>query len=85
MTRQVAVTSVVAVVLWVIGSITVLIGIVTRVYGVPAIGLLLAMGGGVMQVRSFVLRCDARMHEAFEMGRQHQRGQDADLFTVPRR
>lgn len=80
--RQVAVTSVVSGVLWTVGSFVVVAGVLTELYGIPAIGLLMAGGGGVLNMRSFVMRCEARMRDAFEAGRDYQRNQGQQVRSV---
>jgi hypothetical protein len=80
--REVRLTSVIAGGLWALGVMVVVGGLVSRVYGVPAIGLLMAGAGGVMNIRSMVMRCEDRMQQAFTCGRDYQRGLNADIAEV---
>ena len=73
--RQVAITNVVSGVLWATGGAAVLIGMLTRVYGVPAIGIMLSMAAAVLNVQRFVAHCEERMRNAFQCGRDYERSQ----------
>ena len=80
--RQVSVTTVISGVLWVAGAVIVVFGVVMKIYGVPAVGLLLAGIGGVMNIKASVARCESGMRHAFECGREHERGMMNDRDSI---
>jgi hypothetical protein len=72
--REVKMTTVLSAVLWTTGTLVVIAGMWTEVYGLPGVGLLLAGAGGVLSIRGFVLHCQDHLRDAFEYGRDFERG-----------
>lgn len=66
-------TTVVSGALWACGTAIIVVGLVTAMYGVPAVGIVFCMAGSVLNVRRFVLRCEERMRDVFECGREYER------------
>lgn len=72
---EVRVAAVISGVLWVTGAALVVAGVLTKVYGVPAVGLFTAGVAAVLNIRGFVLRMEERIRDAFDLGRDYERGQ----------
>lgn len=71
--RQVRVSVVLASVLWLVGSLVVLTGILLQWYGIPAVGLVCCLAAAVMNVRGFMHNFGGLLRDAFEGGREYER------------
>ena len=72
--REVAVRTVVAVALWGIGIGFVLVQIFTP-FRVGQVGLVCVGGAMVLNVRGYFSRLDGQMRDAFQLGRDFERGE----------
>lgn len=80
--REVQLAAVISGVLWVAGAATVIAGVFTKTYGLPAVGLFSAGVAAVLNIRSFVLRMEERVRDAFELGRDYERGRPPTMRSV---
>lgn len=71
--RNVSLRAVLAVTLWLLGVACILIQL-TAPIAVGHLGLLLAMGGATLHVRGFFCHLIEQERNAFELGRDHERG-----------
>lgn len=67
-------SSAIAAALWVAGFAVVLGGILIPRHGIPGLGVMLGMGGAVLQIRGFFSEHSDCLRQAFEYGRDHERG-----------
>lgn len=72
---EVQVTAVISGVLWLAGAATIVAGVLTKAYGVPAVGLFSAGVAAVLNIRGLVLGMEQRIRNAFELGRDYERSQ----------
>lgn len=72
--RQIKLTTALAAGLWITGVGVVLLGMFANRTGVPALGVMIGMAATVTQIRGFFAEHNRCIRQAFEVGRDHERG-----------
>lgn len=73
--KEVSIRSVIAVMLWVGGTVLVALDLLLTRYRIGHFGLVCVGGAMTLQVRGYFCRLHRRMSEVFTMGRDYERGE----------
>lgn len=77
--QEIRLTTACATAMWVIGVGLVIGGLVTNRNGLPGLGVMCAMAATLCQIRGYFAAHDRCIRQAFDLGRDHERGKKADV------